>query len=84
MGLVAQEVEQVFPGLVQEHELENVADDIKHIKVSVIPFILVKAMQEQQALIESQQSKIDELTAKTQDQDSIIASLVSRIEALEN
>jgi len=64
LGLIAQEVEQVFPGLIQEHELENVGNDIKHIKVSVIPFILVKAIQEQQALIESQQSQIDVLTAR--------------------
>ena len=84
LGLIAQEVEQVFPGLIQEHELEGVGEDVKHIKMSVIPFILVKGMQEQQALIESQQSQIDALTTKTQEQDSIIASLISRIEALES
>jgi hypothetical protein len=64
LGLIAQEVEQVFPGLIQEHELENVSEDIKHIKTSVIPFILIKAIQEQQTLIESQQSQIDALTAR--------------------
>ena len=43
----------------------------------------VKAIQEQQTLIESQQSQIDALTAKTQEQDLTIASLISRIETLE-
>ena len=44
---------------------------------------MIKAIQEQQTLIESQQSQIDTLTAKTQEQDLTIASLISRIEALE-
>ena len=64
LGLIAQEVEQVFPGLIQEHELEGVGEDVKHIKMSVIPFILVKAVQEQQTIIESQQAQIDALTAR--------------------
>ena len=66
LGLIAQEVEQVFPGLIQEHELENVGEDIKHIKMSVIPFILIKGMQEQQALIESQQEQINNLIAEVE------------------
>jgi len=45
--------------------------------------MLVKAVQEQQTLIESQQSQIDTLTSKNQEQDLTIASLISRIEALE-
>jgi hypothetical protein len=44
---------------------------------------MIKAIQEQQTIIESQQSQIEALTAKTQEQDSTIASLISRIEALE-
>jgi uncharacterized coiled-coil protein SlyX len=44
---------------------------------------MIKAIQEQQTLIESQQSQIDALTTKTQEQDLTIASLISRIEALE-
>jgi len=49
----------------------------------VIPLI-VAGFKEQQTLIESQQSQIDALTVKTQEQDFTIASLISRIEALEN
>ena len=64
LGLIAQEVEQVFPGLIQEHELEGVGEHVKHIKMSVLPFITIKAMQEQQIIIESQQSQIDALTAR--------------------
>jgi len=45
---------------------------------------MIKAIQEQQTIIESKQSQIDALTAKTQEQDLTIASLISRIEALES
>jgi hypothetical protein len=44
---------------------------------------MIKAIQEQQTIIESQQSQIDALITKTQEQDLTIASLISRIEALE-
>lgn len=54
LGLIAQEVEQVFPGLVQDDK-EKVSEDdetrYKSLKQSVLPFILLKAIQEQQAII---------------------------------
>jgi len=61
LGLIAQEVEQVFPGLVQ-----NAADQVqgitpKVLKASVLPFMLLKAIQEQQALIESLTARIEAL-----------------------
>jgi hypothetical protein len=46
LGLIAQEVEQVFPNLVQEHDIEGVDGQRKHIKHSVMEFILIKAIQE--------------------------------------
>jgi hypothetical protein len=53
LGLIAQEVEQVFPGLVQDHELEGVEGTRKVIKHSVMEFILIKAIQELTARLEA-------------------------------
>jgi hypothetical protein len=54
LGLIAQEVEQVFPGLVQDG-IEPLSEDdptlYKQLKGSVLPFMLLKAIQEQQAII---------------------------------
>lgn len=57
IGLIAQEVEQVFPNLVVEHELEG-AGVRKNLKGSDFTFILIKAIQEQQDLIESLTARI--------------------------
>ena len=57
IGLIAQEVEQVFPNLVIEHELEG-AGVRKNLKGSDFTFILIKAIQEQQDLIESLTDRI--------------------------
>jgi hypothetical protein len=51
LGLIAQEVEQVFPGLVQD-DLNPVEDGgmiYKQVKQSVLPFMLLKAIQELKA-----------------------------------
>jgi hypothetical protein len=56
LGLIAQEVEEVFPGLIQEHELDGVGVR-KNIKHSVVEFILIKAIQELK-------KQLDELKAK--------------------
>ena len=68
IGFIAQEFEEVFPGLIEEHDIapkssaDEDADHTPNIKKSItqgalIP-ILVKAMQEQQALIETLQTKV--------------------------
>lgn len=62
---------------------EAITEEFLGIAEGNLVALLTKAIQEQQALIESQQSQIDALTAKTQEQDLTIASLISRIEALE-
>lgn len=59
IGFIAQELETIFPNLVEEG-----VDEIKSVKTSILIPILTKAIQEQQALIESQQSQIDALTAR--------------------
>jgi hypothetical protein len=52
LGLIAQEVEQIFPGLVQDG-LEPLSKDdqtlYKQLKGSVLPFMLLKAIQELKA-----------------------------------
>ncbi|NDC95242.1 tail fiber domain-containing protein [bacterium] len=57
LGWIAQEVEQVFPGLVQEEELENGAS-FKVVKSSVFVPILLKCVQELKAEIDSLKSEI--------------------------
>jgi hypothetical protein len=77
LGLIAQEVEQVFPNLIQidpviaKREVEQEDGTIieeefedgvsRSIKTSVLPFMLLKAMQEQQAQIQELKTEIDSL-----------------------
>ena len=87
LGLIAQEVETIFPSLVVEDK-NSVGDEVlyneddkipngkkvgdvkiegttyKSVKYSVLPMILLKSIQEQQTIIESQKSLIDGLTAR--------------------
>jgi hypothetical protein len=62
LGLIAQEVEQIFPGLVQD-DLNQISPDdttkYKQLKGSVLPMILLKAIQEQQAIIETLKARLD-------------------------
>jgi len=88
LGVVADEIMTVLPNTVDNYEAKLNVDDeettqIKKFDATEITWLLVKTTQEQQTLIESQQSQIDALTTKTQEQDLTIASLISRIEALE-
>lgn len=59
IGFIAQELETIFPNLVEEG-----VDGIKSVKTSILIPILTKAIQEQQTIIESQQSQIDALTTR--------------------
>jgi hypothetical protein len=77
LGLIAQEVEEVFPNLIQidpviakrEVEQENgtiieeeYEDGVsRSIKTSVLPFMLLKAIQEQQVQIEELKTEINKL-----------------------
>ena len=49
IGLIAQEVEQIFPNLVVTHDLEKDGDDYKEVKYSVFVPMLIKAIQELKA-----------------------------------
>ena len=80
IGVLAQELEEIFPGLV---ETENSGEKYKSVKYSCINIMLVKALQEQQVLISDMSSNIntlkDEIATLKQNMDS----LLTRIQALE-
>jgi hypothetical protein len=80
LGVIAQELEAIFPGLVTEHDDYNVVTSLnddgeeviervltgtktKSVKYSVFVLMLIKAMQEQQALITDMQSRLSALEA---------------------
>ena len=69
IGLIAQEVEDVFPGLVDEDkqpDIENGPEGevYKSVKYSVLVPILVKAMQEQQEQIDRLEEQIKKMSSK--------------------
>jgi len=55
-GVIAQEVEQVFPELVRENK-----DGVKAVNYSALIPVLIEAVKEQQAQIESLQSEVQAL-----------------------
>jgi hypothetical protein len=64
LGLIAQEVEEVFPGLIS-----NMSSDVgigttastKGVKTSVLPYMLLKALQEANAKIEALEARVTTL-----------------------
>jgi Chaperone of endosialidase len=65
IGFIAQELEQVFPALIDNTTSPNDPDDvIKSIKTSVLVPILVKAIQELKAINDQQAETINALTAR--------------------
>jgi len=67
LGLIAQEVEEVFPNLVMEDidpQIEEGQRRNKMIKVTVLPFMLLKAIQELSAKNEAQQTLIESMEAR--------------------
>ena len=61
IGVVAQELESIFPALVKEREVPGHEDPIKTVKYSVLVPILIKAMQEQQTIIDDLKSRLETL-----------------------
>jgi len=69
LGVIADEIMTVLPNTVDNYEAKLNVDDeetiqIKKFDATEITWLLVKTTQEQQTLIESQQSQIDVLTAR--------------------
>ena len=61
LGFIAQEVEQVFPGLVEGLEDDGEGGHYKAIKTTVLIPMLVKAIQEQQAIITALTARVEAL-----------------------
>jgi hypothetical protein len=66
IGVIAQELETVFPSMVEEHaDLDEDGNDLgtvtKSVKYSVFVPILIKSLQEQQTIIEDLQTRITAL-----------------------
>ncbi len=69
IGLIAQEVEKLFP------EIVSTKDNIKALNYSAIGVIAIQAIQEQQALIENQAAQI----AEQQEQIDRLSELISNL-----
>jgi hypothetical protein len=63
LGVIAQEVEMVFPGLIQEGPAKEDGTTYKSVKTSVLPFMLLKALQEATTRIEALEAEIEALKA---------------------
>jgi hypothetical protein len=63
LGFIAQEVEAVFPNMIST-EMNDDGIDVKSIKTSVFVPMLVKAIQEQQAIINDLKARIETLETK--------------------
>jgi hypothetical protein len=61
LGVIAQELEQVFPGLIQQGPEREDGSSYKSVKTSVLPFMLLKALQEAAAKIESLEARLTAL-----------------------
>ena len=69
LGVIAQELEQIFPGMIDESpdrdaEGNDLGTTTKSVKYSVFVPMLIKALQEQQQMIETLQAKVAALEAK--------------------
>ena len=58
IGVVAQELEEVFPSMVEEITLPDDSDTIKTVKYSVFVPILIKAIQELNAKVTALEAKV--------------------------
>lgn len=93
-GFIAQEVETILPSLVYEGQMAEVKDSLGNIIDSAQSYkalnynglfaLLTKGIQEQQDVIEEQDSVIDVLDATVTYQDSLINDLNARLSALES
>jgi hypothetical protein len=69
IGVIAQELEQIFPSMIEETQDRGENDELletttKSVKYSVFVPMLIKAMQEQQALIQNLTTRLNALEGK--------------------
>ena len=83
-GFIAQEIRQVFPEMVSE--MKASADGVKYLDLDVshLQVYLVKAVQEQQAIIDAQQKEIDTLKLQASNASQISAETTQKLTDLEN
>ncbi|MFK7747629.1 MAG: tail fiber domain-containing protein [Kordia sp.] len=79
VGLISQEVKEIFPSIT--HYVKE--SDLLTLSYSELIPILIKALQEQQTIIEAQNSKIDSQALETSQQNAAILLLIQRMNALE-
>jgi hypothetical protein len=77
IGVIAQELENIFPRLVEEYVDKTTNTPYKTVKYSIFIPILIKAVQEQQ-------TQIEQLQIQNQTQQTLLEQLQQRIQALEN
>lgn len=88
IGLIAQEVQEVFPELVDMQSTKNERGDkvdMLTLNYSPLIYMSIKAIQEQQAIIDSQAQKISDLEAKIgemQSSQSAMAETVNELKSL--
>ncbi len=80
IGLIAQEVQPILKELITTNTEHNNTLGINY--TELIP-ILIKAIQEQQSIINNQNKKIDDLTADSNSKDIALSALNSRIHQIE-
>ena len=79
IGMVAQDVQGIYPELVSY----NSDEDVYHLNYSGFGVVAIKAIQEQQKIIEGQASKIEELEAKLSEKETELSSMNNRISRIE-
>ena len=66
IGVVAQELEELFPSLVKNEDCPNSKETYKSVKYSCFNIMLIKALQEQQQIINNLALRLERLQAKQQ------------------
>jgi hypothetical protein len=64
LGMIAQEVEEIIPSIVHEGREDDNGNKYKGIQASVLPYILIKAIQEQTQIIKDLEARIVSLEQK--------------------
>lgn len=77
LGLIAQEVQEVFPGLIASMGEDKDGKPVSGIKSSVLPFMLIKALQEANTKIEALEARLDAMTRMLGDLGADVSTMPS-------
>jgi hypothetical protein len=81
LGFIAQEVEQVFPGLIRQGEHDDL-QDAKFIKTSILIPMLVKSVQELSTLVDSRVEEINAEVSSLREENMEYRNRIERLEIL--